>query len=215
MMHRMWDKEPLIPTSYTPRYKQILKSPPQIFCKDIFKHLLAPLVPSPKCPPFKTVELVPPTVSFCGLILLFYNFKSAKADLSTAILALTLFVVLVPLVTWLLCLAAKATLSFLKVFSVVTSSLLGTLLTLLVPIMISHENAFKSHVPFLVALAIFGGLATARVCLVIIVSLPVPVMRLIVGTVVALTNLFFMLYLHFAFMHPTFKYGIGAYKSNF
>jgi hypothetical protein len=211
----MWDKEPLIPTSYTPRCKQMLKAPPQIFCKDLLKYLLVPLVPSPKCTPFKPVELVPPGVAFTGLILLVYNFKSAKSDLFTALLALTLYSILAPLFTWLLCLAGKATLPFIKIFSVVTSSLLGTLLTLLVPIVISHENAFKSHVPFLVALTIFGGLATARVCLVIIVSLPVPVMRLIVGTLVALGNLFFMLYLHFAFMHPTFKYGIGAYKSNF
>ncbi|XP_065345930.1 protein YIPF3-like [Cloeon dipterum] len=215
MMHRMWDKEPLIPTSYTPRYKQILKAPPQIYFRDFVKQLVAPLIPSPKCVPFKVTELVTPAVAYFGLVLLLFNFKSAKSDFPAALLSVTLYMILVPAGTYLLCLAGKAPLSFAKVFSVVTASQIGTLLTLLVPIVISHENAFKSHVPFLVALAIFGGLTTARVCLVLIVALPVPVMRLITGTVVALTNLFFMLFLHFAFMHPTFKYGIGAYKSSF
>ncbi|XP_059481056.1 uncharacterized protein LOC132199950 [Neocloeon triangulifer] len=215
MMHRMWDKEPLIPTSYAPRYKQILKASPQVCFRDCLKLLLAPLIPSPKCEPFKPLELATPTVAYIGLVLILYNFKSDTSELSTALLAVTLYMTLAPVGTYLLCRAAKATLTFMKVFSVVAASQIGTLLTLLVPILISHENAFKSHVPFLVALAVFGGLTTIRVCLVIIVSLPVPVMRLIVGTLVALMNLFFVLYLHFAFMHPTFKYGIGAYKSSF
>jgi hypothetical protein len=213
MLHRMWDKEPLIPTSYTPRSQQLsISSPPNFYVKECLKHLISPLVPSPRHGPFSMCELTVPTLTYIGLILLFMNFRSAHTSLSTAIFAVSLYIVLLPLATFLLCCLGKANLSYLQVLSIISSSLFGDLLALLVPLMVSHDISMRSHVPFLLAMALFGGLATARVIMVLVVALPVPIMRLLVGTSVAIINLLFLLYLHFAFMHPTFKYGIGAYK---
>lgn len=216
MLHRMWDKEPLIPTSYTPRYQQILKSvPPHFYLKELFKQLITPLYPSPRYGPFTFFELIVPLLTYVSLILLFSYFRSAHSSLSAAIFALSAYVIVVPIVTYIMCRLGKASLTYLKILSVLSASLFGDLLALLIPLTVSHEISLRSHVPFLLAMTVFGGLATARVVIVLVVALPVPIMRLLVGTSVALINLLFLLYLHFAFMHPTFKYGIGAYRSNF
>lgn len=183
-------------------------------CKDIFYvqpqelpfRICSSLVP-PLTKKFQKVyiDLLGPLIAFLILTALVnygYSLKNIKYSFSPNE-ALVAYIVVTPVIFFLLCKIGQSAVSFIKVFALVGYGLYGHVFTLLLSFLCFQE---KSNTFFFICLVIFSGLSTLRMALVILGTLKVPAARLLVCSTISVINVLFIIFLHFAYMHRNFEY---------
>lgn len=95
---------------------------------------------------------------------------------------------------------SSSRLSPVQVLALLGYSLYGPLLTLLFSIVLPNSLFFP-------ILFVFGGATAFRVAIVLLLTIPKPVVRLLLCSLVSISHLLFTIFAHFAYMHTTFVYG--------
>jgi len=153
------------------------------------------------------VDLLGPSIAVLILICMLILGQADKQHAMRAERIVVLYCALLPLVTYVVLRCSQAAITFMQLLTLLGYSLYGTVFTLSISLLIDHD---RSNTVFFLCLAVFGGLSTLRVVLVLLASLRIPVARLLVCTSVALVQLLFVVWLHFTYLHPTFVFGSGA-----
>lgn len=173
-----------------------------------FGRVLASFVP-PVTKKYKTIyiDLIGPI--FAVLILaaiLTYGtvYKNINVSISPTT-ALLFYCTFTPLICFVLCKLSQSIITLYEVTSLIGYSLYGHIITLLISLIFYHEN---SNTFFFLCLIIFCGFSTFRLAIVLLKTIPVPGMRFIVCSSTALIQILFLIFIHFAYMHRTFEYGI-------
>ncbi|KAK3924309.1 Protein YIPF3 [Frankliniella fusca] len=152
------------------------------------------------------VDLLGPSLAVLILLCLLFFRQTEKENTLGAERVVLSYCILLPIVTHLILKFCQAAITFMQLLSLIGYSLYGPALTLSVSLLIDPE---RSNTIFFLCLSVFGGLSTLRVVLVLLASLRIPVARLLICTSVALTQLLFVVWLHFTYFHPTFVFGRG------
>ena len=183
--------------------KRLVWLTPQEFCWRVLVSLMPPISIN-----FKKifVDLVGPIIAVVILtfILNFGNLKHKSVHVLLPVQTIILYIVVMPVICYLLNKIGKSKLTFMEVFSIITYALYGHILTLLTSLLfyLESSNAF-----FFICMTIFAGLSTFRLVLLQIQSIPLPGARLIVCSFSSTVHILFLMFIHFTYMHPTFKYG--------
>lgn len=162
------------------------------------------------------VDLVGPLINvFMLTCVLYYGYiesgKELQAGVISPLACLVLYIVVMPVIIYLLAKVGRSRLEFLEAVSLFGYSLFGHVLTLLITFLFYSES---SMVVFFCSLVIFGGLGTGRLVLILLSSIPLPAAQLIVCSVVGVANLLFLIFVHFVYMHKTFVYGTRTGESD-
>lgn len=152
------------------------------------------------------VDLLGPSLAVLILICMLILGQTEKENTLGAERVVLSYCILLPFFTHVILRCCQAAITFMQLLSLMGYSLYGPVLTLSVSLIIDRE---RSDTIFFLCLAVFGGLSTLRVVLVLLASLRIPAARLLVCTSVALTQLLFVVWLHFTYLHPTFVFGRG------
>lgn len=170
--------------------------------------LISSLAPPLIFPEFKRVysDLKGPLLILISLaFILFYGAYDAERGVQSTIVTC----IKLTFVYWL-CFSAmasalghfcKTNLSKSQLLSISGYSLTGHCLVLLLAEILHQE---ESHAVFLVLLAIFGGLSTGRLSIIMLARTPRPGHRLIMCSSLASVNLIHLIYIHFACMRHKF-----------
>lgn len=150
------------------------------------------------------VDLLGPSLALLILMFLVVFGQASKENTMRAEKLIVSYCVLLPLVSYCVLRCCQAAITFLQLVSLLGYSLYGPVFTLAVSLVIDRE---RSNTIFFLSLSVFGGLSTLRVVLVILASLRIPAARLLVCSSIALTQLLFVAWLHFTYLHPTFVFG--------
>lgn len=183
-------------------WSQLFLVPPQ----EIFFRIIASFIP-PVTKRYRKVyvDFLGPILGFVVLttfLVYGYSFKRYKVGVSPPE-AMVIFATFMPFLCFILAKLGRSSINLYETISLVGYSLYGHLMTLMVSFIFFHEtsNAF-----FFICLIFFGGFNTFRLILIFLKTIPVPGARFLVCTSIALANILFSIYLHFAFMHRTFSY---------
>lgn len=168
----------------------------------IFLSLIPPL-----CKRFRKiyVDLLGPALAVLILMSFVnygYYFKQAKISV-TPVESILTYVLLMPLLCLALSKVGQSNMTLLKTYVLLGYALYGHILTLFVSFVCYQE---RSNTFFFLCLALFDGLSTLRVALIVLDSIKLPAARLIVCSIVCIVNILFVVFLHFAYMHRTFMY---------
>lgn len=180
--------------------------------KTLFERVLASFIP-PILKRYKTVyiDLLGPIFALLIIAaILTYGtvYKNINVSISPTT-ALVLYSTFVPLLTFILCKLSQSNITLLEVTSLIGYSLYGHIVTLLISLLFYNEN---SNTFFFLCLILFSGFSTFRLIIVLLKVIPVAAMRFIVCSTIAVIQLLFLIFVHFAYMHRTFEYGR---KNNF
>lgn len=156
------------------------------------------------------IDFLGPLLGFVflsALLVYGYSFR-LKASYSNPVYVLLLYLILMPFYSYVLCKLSRADISLCEISSLVGYSLYGHIFTLGVSYLFYHET---SNVFFFICMIIFEGLSTFRLAVILLKMIPLPAIRLIVCSSVAVVQILFLIFLHFAYMHRTFVYGGKTY----
>ncbi|CAB0006552.1 unnamed protein product, partial [Nesidiocoris tenuis] len=152
------------------------------------------------------VDLIGPLLAVVILSLVLssgHSDKHPKAMLNTPpILALSYYCLAMPSICLFAAKAGNSTLSLAEILSLLGYGLYGHILTILSCYLISMSDMF-----FFLAMILFCGLSAFRLAVVLLLTIPRPVARLIVCSLVTICHVLFLVFIHFAYMHKTFVYG--------
>ncbi|XP_025601974.1 protein YIPF3-like [Athalia rosae] len=160
------------------------------------------------------VDLVGPLIAILFLIaLLHYGYAIKDPTATNTFIApvnsVLLYVILNLCIGFILCKLARAAILFWDLAGLLGYTLYSHVLTLGLSLLIYQE---ESNAFFFLCLFLFGGLSALRMCVILIVTIPKPAARLLVCSTLFISHLLFLIFLHFAYMHPTFVYGIENSK---
>ncbi|KAJ1530709.1 hypothetical protein ONE63_005571 [Megalurothrips usitatus] len=153
------------------------------------------------------VDLLGPSLAVLILICMLVLGQAEKGNVLGAERLILLYCVLLPIVTHFALRCSQAAITFMQLLTLIGYSLYGPVFTLSVSLIIDRE---RSNAIFFLCLAVFGGLSTLRVVLVLLASLRVPAARLLICASVAVIQLLFVVWLHFTYLHPSFVFGKGS-----
>lgn len=149
------------------------------------------------------VDFLGPALAFLILNAFVYHFYTLKSNVNLSpINTICVFSVLMPCLCFILCKLGRSYITLPQTISLIGYSLYGHILTLSISYLCFHET---SNVFFFMCLILFGGLSTLRLTLIILSTIPKPAVRLIICSAVSTLNILFLIFLHFAFMHKTFR----------
>lgn len=159
-------------------------------------------------------DLVGPLLAVFFLIAILHYGYSIKDPAATnkmvaPINSVLLYAILNPCLGFVLCKLARANMAFWDLAGLLGYTLYSHILTLILSLLIYQE---ESNAFFFLCLFIFGGLSALRMCLILITTIPKPAARLLVCSTLFISHLLYLIFLHFAYMHPTFVYGAGTGK---
>lgn len=153
------------------------------------------------------VDLLGPAIAVLLLLCVLLFGQAEKDNTLKAERIVFSYCVFLPIVTHIVLRCCQAAITFMQLLTLIGYSLYGPVLTLSVSLLIDRE---RSNTIFFLSLAVFGGLSTLRVVLVLLASLRIPAARLLVCTSVAVVQLLFVVWLHFTYLHPSFVFGRGV-----
>lgn len=181
--------------------------------QEIAKRILASLAP-PFTEKFKSrdVDLAGPVfaILFLTAVLHYgYQIKDPTATNTTIapLSSVFLYSVLNPCLGFILCKIGQANIAFWDLTGLLGYALYSHILTLLLSLWIYQE---ESNAFFFICLFLFGGSSALRICVILIPKIPKPAARLLICSMLFISHLLYLIFLHFAYMHPTFIYGIGS-----
>ncbi|XP_050303594.1 protein YIPF3-like [Anthonomus grandis grandis] len=144
------------------------------------------------------VDLIGPLLAWISLTVLLTYGNLFKNNTLSPVKVMIIYGGFMPVFCYGLAKLGKSGISFLENLSLVGYSLYGHLYTLLISFVLFRES---SNSFFFLSMIVFGGLSSLRLILVFLKTIPVPGVRLLVCSSIALVNILFLIYLHFSFMH--------------
>lgn len=130
-----------------------------------------------------------------------YKMPSAVYHRSPTIV-LAIYCLSMPAICYFLTRLGKSSVSFLQILSLIGYGLYGYVFTLFVSFM-SDET---SNVIFYLATIIFTGTSVFRTCLIILLTIKLPGLRLLVCSTIAILQVLFVVFLYFTFVHSSFAF---------
>ncbi|KAK4876292.1 hypothetical protein RN001_012714 [Aquatica leii] len=190
-------------------YRKLISQMKGLFClsvQDLCWRIFVSLIP-PVSNKYKKVfsDLLGPGISIISLTLLlnYGNLKRENVIFLSPMQTVSLYVLLMPVVTYCLNKLGRSTLTFLQIFSLIGYGLYGHILTLLVSLLYHLED---SNTFFFICLIAFAGVSTFRVVLLQFEYMPLPGARLVVCSSFSTLHILFLVFIHFVYMHPKFSY---------
>ncbi|GLV44419.1 hypothetical protein CBL_10223 [Carabus blaptoides fortunei] len=175
-------------------------------------HLLKRIIQSLVPPIFNKhqkiyVDLLGPLLAVLSLTVLLHYGHAAKLPTAASKMSptevLLVYMTLMPVVSYILVRLGQSRITLVEIISILGYALFGHILTLTVSMIFYNE---ESNTFFFLCLMMFGGLSTLRIVLILVALIPKPAVRLIVCSFVSVVQLLLLVFLHFLYMHRTFKY---------
>ncbi|XP_031352068.1 protein YIPF3-like [Photinus pyralis] len=188
------------------RLKTLVWITPQEFCWRVLVSFLPPV----------SVRFNKVYVDFVGpcfaivmltLVLNYGNLQHKFVHLLAPIQSVFLYVLVAPVICYILNGLGRSKLTFLELFCIVTYALYGHIVTLVISFVFYLE---ESNLFFFSCMVVFAGLSALRLVFLQMQSIPLPGARLIVCSFSSIVHVLFLIFLHFTYMHPSFKYGRKA-----
>ncbi|XP_050531595.1 protein YIPF3-like [Daktulosphaira vitifoliae] len=109
---------------------------------------------------------------------------------------------LMPVLCYILTRLGQSKISFVQLISLLGYGLYGYVFTLIISFISDETN----NILFFMAMIIFTGSSVLRVCLIVLVTIKIPVVRLLVCSIIAIVQVLFVVFLYFTFVHSSFKF---------
>ncbi|XP_018904845.2 protein YIPF3 [Bemisia tabaci] len=190
--------------------KKYFSVSPRELPRRVFNSFVPPFISSGKT--YRVhVDFVGPCLALLilnGLLSLGHSYKSPSASVDTApFKVLLLYSIFTPVISYFLAHLCESAIKFSELVALFGYGLYGHIFTLILPLLLSDES---SNVIFAMCLVAFSGMSTLRIALVFLTSIPKPIFRLLLCSVVAINQILSVLFLHFLYMHRTFVYAASA-----
>lgn len=172
---------------------------------DLPKRILLSFTP-PLRSRFVYVDFLGPCLAFILLATILgyghaYKIPSAVYHRSpTEVLAV--YCLLMPAICYILTHLGKSSISFLQILSLLGYGLYGYVFTLIISFISDETN----NVLFYLAMILFTGTSVFRTCLIILLTIELPAVRLLVCSVIAILQVLFVVFLYFTFVHSSFVF---------
>jgi len=172
---------------------------------DLPKRILLSFTP-PLRSRFVYVDFLGPCLAFILLITILgyghaYKIPSAVYHRSpTEVLAV--YCLSMPAICYILTRLGKSSISFLEILSLLGYGLYGYVFTLVISFISDETN----NVLFYLAMIFFTGTSVFRTCLIILLTIQLPAVRLLVCSVIAILQVLFIVFLYFTFVHSSFAF---------
>lgn len=172
---------------------------------DLPKRILLSFTP-PLRSRFVYVDFLGPCLAFILLITILgyghaYKIPSAVYHKSpTEVLAI--YCMSMPTICYGLTRLGKSNVTFLQILSLLGYSLYGYVFTLVTSFISDEEN----NVIFYLAMILFTGTSALRICLIILLTIKLPAIRLLVCSIIATLQVLFVVFLYFTFVHSSFAF---------
>lgn len=132
--------------------------------------------------------------------------KHPKALIFTSpTVTLLYYITFVPIACLTVARVGNANLSPPKILALLGYGLYGHLFTVIISLLFDPSNGF-----FFTVMVIFGGTSCFKIVIVLLLTIPKPVCRLLICSLVSIFHLLFLVFIHFAYMHKTFMYGVNS-----
>lgn len=172
---------------------------------DLPKRILLSFTP-PLRSRFVYVDFLGPCLAFILLITILgyghaYKIPSAVYHKSpTEVLAI--YCLSMPTICYVLTRLGKSNVTFLQILSLLGYSLYGYVFTLVTSFISDETN----NVIFYLAMILFTGTSVLRICLIILLTIKLPAIRLLVCSIIATLQVLFVVFLYFTFVHSSFAF---------
>lgn len=172
---------------------------------DLPKRILLSFTP-PLRSRFVYVDFLGPCLAFILLATILgyghaYKMPSAVYHRSpTEVLAV--YCLSMPAICYILTRLGKSSISFLQILSLLGYGLYGYVFTLVISFISDETN----NVLFYLAMILFTGTSVFRTCLIILLTIQLPAVRLLVCSVIAILQVLFVVFLYFTFVHSSFVF---------
>ncbi|XP_024083665.1 protein YIPF3 isoform X1 [Cimex lectularius] len=156
------------------------------------------------------VDLVGPLLALLILGFLLNLGHSYKHPLALAdtppFLSLVLYATFLPSFCFILVKLGKSNLNPMEIISILGYGLYAHIFTIMTCYLVDSES---SNYLFFLSMIFFGGLSGFRIVVILLLTIPKPGARLVACSLVTIFHLLFLIFIHFVYMHKTFKYGTG------
>lgn len=115
---------------------------------------------------------------------------------------LAVYCLSMPAICYILTRLGKSSISFLEILSLLGYGLYGYVFTLVISFISDETN----NVLFYLAMILFTGTSVFRTCLIILLTIQLPAVRLLVCSVIAILQVLFVVFLYFTFVHSSFVF---------
>lgn len=172
---------------------------------DLPKRILLSFTP-PLRSRFVYVDFLGPCLAFILLATILgyghaYKTPSAMYHRSP-IEVLAIYCLIMPTICYVLTRLGKSTISFLQIMSLLGYGLYGYVFTLVTSFVSDETN----NVIFYLAMILFTGTSVFRTCIIILLTIKLPAVRLLVCSIIASLQMLFVVFLYFTFVHSSFVF---------
>lgn len=115
---------------------------------------------------------------------------------------LAMYCLTMPAICYVLTRLGKSSVSFLQLLSLLGYGLYGYVFTLVISFISDETNNFI----FYLSMILFTGTSVLRMCLIILLTIKLPAVRLLVCSIVAILQMLFVVFLYFTFVHSSFAH---------
>jgi len=172
---------------------------------DLPKRILLSFTP-PLRSRFVYVDFLGPCLAFVLLASILgyghaYKMPSAVYHKSpTEVLAI--YCLSMPAICYTLTRLGKSSVSFLQVLSLLGYGLYGYVFTLIFSLISDETN----NIIFYLAMILFTGTSVFRTCLIILLTIKLPAVRLLICSIIAVLQMLYIVFLYFTFVHSSFVF---------
>lgn len=172
---------------------------------DLPKRILLSFTP-PLHSRFVYIDFLGPCIAFILLVTILgyghtYKISSAVYQRSP-FEVLVIYCLLMPVICYVLTCLGKSSISFLQILSLLGYGLYGYVFTLFISFISDETN----NVIFYLAMILFTGTSVFRTCLIILLTIKLPAVRLLVCSFIAILQVLFVVFLYFTFIHSSFVF---------
>jgi len=115
---------------------------------------------------------------------------------------LAIYCVTMPAVCYVLTRLGNSCISFLQILSLLGYGLYGYVFTLVISFISDETN----NVIFYLSMILFTGTSVLRTCIIILLTIRLPAVRLLVCSTIAILQVLFVVFLYFTFVHSSFTF---------
>lgn len=115
---------------------------------------------------------------------------------------LAVYCLSMPAICYVLTRIGKSSISFLQILSLLGYGLYGYVFTLILSFLSDETN----NVIFYLAMILFTGSSVLRTCLIILLTIKLPAVRLLVCSIIGILQTLFVVFLYFTFVHSSFAF---------
>ncbi|XP_050436733.1 protein YIPF3-like [Adelges cooleyi] len=115
---------------------------------------------------------------------------------------LVMYCVLMPAICFVLTNLGQSSISFVQILSLLGYGLYGYVFTLFTSFVSDETN----NIVFYLAMILFTGASVLRICLIILLTIKLPAVRLLVCSIIAILQVLFVVFLYFTYVHSSFVF---------